>query len=145
MTTESARERLARLMDERRRELGKTWDQVADEAGLTKEGLRGIRRGEGATIRPLSKAGIERALRWTPGSVEDILAGGDPGIVASGSARISGTPHLAAVGQPGEEDEFDRLDRLMEEWRRTRRRDSTIDRLRARAMVELLRQERDAG
>jgi transcriptional regulator with XRE-family HTH domain len=76
--TETPRERLTRLMDERRGELGLTLAEVAECAGLTAEGLRNLRTGKSRTIRVKSKAGIERALRWDRGSVDAILSGGAP-------------------------------------------------------------------
>jgi hypothetical protein len=75
---ETPRERLSRLMDERRRFLRRTWDQVAVDASITYETIRQVRGGTGE-IRPLTKRGIEDALRWTPGSVDRILQGGAPG------------------------------------------------------------------
>lgn len=74
-----ARERLNRLMDERRADLRLRWADVATRAGLTKEGLRGVRQGPGS-IRSLTKRGIEDALRWAPGSIDSILSGGTPTI-----------------------------------------------------------------
>lgn len=74
---EPARARLAELMDQRRRDLRLTWDQVASQAGIHRETLRQIRAG-GGSIRPLSATGIEDALQWHRGSVDAILAGGDP-------------------------------------------------------------------
>lgn len=74
---ETPRERLARLMDERRADLELNWQEVADTAGLTREGLRKIRYGTRA-MQTDSKVGLERALRWKRGSVNAILAGGDP-------------------------------------------------------------------
>jgi hypothetical protein len=77
---EPARARLAELMDQRRRELQPklTWDQVALKAGIHRETLRQIRNGTSTDIRPLSAAGIEDALGWKHGSIDAILAGGEP-------------------------------------------------------------------
>lgn len=75
--SETPRQRLARLMDERRLDLELTWNDVAERAGITREGLRRTRTGTGR-IRSLTKRGIERALRWERGSVDTILGGGDP-------------------------------------------------------------------
>jgi transcriptional regulator with XRE-family HTH domain len=90
MTTSSgrapARARLAMLMDERRRDLRLTWDQVAGRAGINRETLRQIRTGSG-NIRPLSATGIEDALEWDRGSIDRILAGGDPAPV--GDRRVA--------------------------------------------------------
>src|SRR4051812_22963555 len=71
------RVRLGELMDQRRQALGLTWVEVAELAGLTYAGLRLIR----TTTRQLqqdSKDGIERALRWTTGSIDAVLADGEP-------------------------------------------------------------------
>lgn len=74
------RQQLAQHMDARRSALGKRWADVAADAGLTTEGLRTIRKSD-ADIRPLSKQGIERALGWAQGSVDAILAGGEPTLI----------------------------------------------------------------
>jgi hypothetical protein len=76
-TEETVRQRLARLMDERREELGLHWNEVAEDAGITKEGLRSVRF-EVRQIRPKTKRGLERALDWDAGSFDRILEGGDP-------------------------------------------------------------------
>jgi transcriptional regulator with XRE-family HTH domain len=71
-----ARARLADLMDQRRRDLRLTWDQVASRAGIHRETLRQIRAGTGA-LRPLSATGIEDALEWDRGSIDTLLADGE--------------------------------------------------------------------
>jgi hypothetical protein len=71
-----ARARLAELMDQRRRDLRLTWDQVAARADIHRETLRQIRSGSSGTIRPLSATGIEDALEWGRGSIDAILHGG---------------------------------------------------------------------
>ncbi|MFI7630248.1 hypothetical protein [Microbispora rosea] len=75
--TETPRERLARLMDERREKLGLDWNDVIAGSGLTKTGLHHVRF-ENRTMRASTKRGIENALRWEPGSIDSILDGGDP-------------------------------------------------------------------
>jgi hypothetical protein len=74
---ETPRERLARLMDDRRATLDLRWVDVAERANITTEGLRGIRYGTGE-IRSLTKRGIEDALHWEHGSITAVLAGGEP-------------------------------------------------------------------
>lgn len=74
--TETARERLARLLDERREELGLEWNEVAQTAGITKEGLRVARFGP-SVPRAKTKRGIERALRLRVGAFDDALDGGE--------------------------------------------------------------------
>ena len=75
--TTSRRRALAQHMDTRRRELRLRWADVARDAHMTTEGLRGIRQGDGK-IMPLSKQGIEDALAWEQGSIDEILAGRKP-------------------------------------------------------------------
>lgn len=127
--TGSHHERLAELMDARRLELGMTWEEVASAAGIKPPTLRAIRNG---TNRPsqLTKRGIERALRWAPGSVDAILAGGDPtpaGPYAHiGDVRITTT---RAPAPPADEDPkmkraaalLAEASALLEEIRRERR------------------------
>lgn len=64
-------------MDDRRSELGMRWADVAEAAGVTTETLRMVRGGD-SPIRALTKRGIERALLWQTGSVDEVLAGREP-------------------------------------------------------------------
>lgn len=63
-------------MDERRGELGLTWEQVAERADLSTETL--YRAASGRSMRTTTKKGIERALYWRSGAVDAILSGGQP-------------------------------------------------------------------
>lgn len=70
-------ERLDSAMNARRLDLRMNWREVSTAAGISYEALRGIRRGD---YRPseLTARALDDALRWERGSVEAILAGGDP-------------------------------------------------------------------
>jgi hypothetical protein len=70
-----ARLRLARQMDERRRDLRLRWQDVAKAGGISLKTLHSVRTGD-AGIAPLTESGIEDGLRWEPGSVAAILDGG---------------------------------------------------------------------
>lgn len=70
-------ERLDAAMNERRLDLRMKWRKVADGAGVSYEALRAIRKGEYHPSE-LTRRGIDDTLRWKPGSVADVLAGGDP-------------------------------------------------------------------
>lgn len=79
MTDSEARGRLAELMEERRLELHLTWREVAEAAGVSYEAIRDVRVSRTRPIRPLTRRGIDRGLRWAEGSgVDNILAGRDP-------------------------------------------------------------------
>lgn len=75
--TPEPHERLKAAMDVRRVDLGLSLREVADAAGVSVETLRAVRRGSNEPSA-LTRRGIEKALAWTPGSVERTLAGGEP-------------------------------------------------------------------
>lgn len=76
--------RLSEAMEKRRLELRMKWTQVAERADLSQAGLGAIRRGE-RSPSPLTRARIEHALQWAPGSVDAIMAGGEPANAAQAS------------------------------------------------------------
>lgn len=105
-----ARARLAQHMDERRTEIGLRWADVATAAGLTTEGIRNVRYGSGE-IRALTRAALERALRWEQGSISTILRGGQPTALPGGleinddgSVSVSVQDALYLGWRPGERD-----------------------------------------
>lgn len=138
-SSETSRARLDRLMSDRRAQLGKLWNEVAADAGLTKEGLRAIRRGETIAIQPGSKRGIEDALSWERGSVDRILAGGDPTPVG----RPDGGAVLDDLAQRPDEGPWGYLDRIIGAWQRERDFGRPEDQMRARVIRSVLDQEQD--
>jgi hypothetical protein len=86
----AARARLAELMDERRRDLRLTWDQVAERGSITYETIRQVRSGKSA-IRALTKRGLEVGLAWAQGSVDVVINGGDPvALYSDDQAHVAG-------------------------------------------------------
>jgi len=71
------RRRLAELMEQRRLELGLTWQQVADAGDVSVRSIHAARTGT-ADIRPLTARGISTGLRWAPDSVKKILTKREP-------------------------------------------------------------------
>lgn len=88
-------QRLDRAMRERGIELGKRWVQIAREAGITTSALGGIRRGQ-YRPSPHTARALERALQWESGSVDAILAGGDPVPLRSTAEVIASTQEITA-------------------------------------------------
>lgn len=74
---EEPRSRLARLIQTRRRELRLSERQAAATAGVARNTWASAEEGV-KQLAEKSIAGIEAALQWAPGSVERILAGGNP-------------------------------------------------------------------
>ncbi|GAA3222964.1 helix-turn-helix transcriptional regulator [Actinocorallia longicatena] len=70
-------ERLDQAMEARRLDLRLSWAQLARDADISPQALRAIRRGE---YRPskLTARDLDDALKWQRGSVETVLAGGEP-------------------------------------------------------------------
>lgn len=64
-------------MDERRGDLGLTWDQLASAAGVSVVTLR-RNAADPTGMRTTTRKGIERALHWAAGSIPAILAGEEP-------------------------------------------------------------------
>lgn len=59
-------------MNVRRLQLGLTWDDVADKAGITSAGLRAIRSGKNRG-RELTRRKIDAALQWEAGTLDAIF------------------------------------------------------------------------
>ncbi|TMS00110.1 hypothetical protein [Nonomuraea basaltis] len=83
--------RLAELMNQRRVALRLQWNDVAEQAGISTAHLRKFRSGE-AGVSDLVRARLEEALQWASGSIESVLAGGDPtemtSVTAPGGAGV---------------------------------------------------------
>ena len=86
-------ERLDRAIDARRLDLGLSWVQLAATAGISDVSLRNFRKGRG-TPNALSKRRLEAALQWAAGSVDELLAGGQP--IALGEVAVGEGDALSA-------------------------------------------------
>lgn len=95
-------EHLEAHMNLRRLELRLTWAEVADRAGISRDTLHRVRRGKDPNVRDLTKAGIENSLGWSPGSVDAVLAGGEPTPVEEWTVRRAPLWDPAAGEPPGE-------------------------------------------
>lgn len=71
--------RLARAVKQRRLALYPARLKAAQQADISKDTWKRVE--EALPVRPGTYAAIEVALRWAPGSCEDVLAGGDPVLV----------------------------------------------------------------
>jgi transcriptional regulator with XRE-family HTH domain len=77
MDTGRNAERLDEAMRQRRVQLGLSWEDIATAADITSAHLRRIRVGQ-YLPRDTTAAKLERAFRWSPGSIDTVLAGGEP-------------------------------------------------------------------
>jgi hypothetical protein len=90
--------RLARIVRERREDLGITQEQVAGNGGPSTATLRLIEGAAQETYRAKSLRQLEIGLRWMPGSVRSVLNGGDPVVQADeGGTPVQdeGPPHFS--------------------------------------------------
>lgn len=69
---------LERAMEERSRQLGMGWTDLAAASGVNVQTLRDIRSGKTRRIRLVTQHAIEDALEWEHGSIAAILTGGEP-------------------------------------------------------------------
>lgn len=73
------RKRLGHAVVARRTDLGmRTTKALAELADLSPRMLGDVENGRRDNFSPGAKAQIERALQWEPGSIDAVLAGGDP-------------------------------------------------------------------
>src|SRR4051794_1358785 len=75
--SDEARQRLGELVLARRQELGLSLREAARRAGIMRPTWTGMEHGSRRTAA-YNFAAIERALDWRPGSIEAVLAGGQP-------------------------------------------------------------------
>lgn len=73
-----ARERLARIVVARRRDLHLTQEDVNDRGGPSTATLRQIEQGREVDYRRGTILPLEQILGWTPGSIQTVLRGGQP-------------------------------------------------------------------
>lgn len=78
----SAEARLGELVRARREQLGYSMSAFAREFDISDATLRRVERGEGPPERPGPRRGLTDGLRWTPASIDLILAGRDPELMA---------------------------------------------------------------
>ena len=112
-TAPAHRERLAKLMDDRRKELRLNWQQVSESGGIPIKTLHAVRTGS-RDIRDTTQAAIEDGLRWERGSVQAILDGGDPAPAVTTQPPRPATPvpppgFLDPAGVSRVEPYFDRI------------------------------------
>lgn len=91
-------ERLAKLVYERRVHLGLGVTPAAKLAGMSKDTWKKVEDAR-EDVRATSYSGIERALRWAPGSCLRILDGGEPVVIE----EFASTPRGAIAVIPREE------------------------------------------
>jgi transcriptional regulator with XRE-family HTH domain len=70
-------ERLDHAIESRAIDLGLSYVELAERAGISDVSLRNFRKGRG-NLRPRNQRRLENALGWTPGSIAAVLAGGAP-------------------------------------------------------------------
>jgi hypothetical protein len=95
---DDGRARLTKAIEDRRIYLRMSWDEVARGADISVAHLRRIRSGA-APLTPMVARGLEESLQWDNGSVNRVLAGGEPRIVHVGSAQMSATSDMTAVAE----------------------------------------------
>ncbi|MFF0546901.1 helix-turn-helix domain-containing protein [Nocardia thailandica] len=90
--------RLGELVRNRRVELGLTQAQVQERGGPSPALVRSIETGRAESMSRSKRRDLERSLHWRIGSVDDILAGGDP---AADTEQLS-IPNINRAGPGGD-------------------------------------------
>lgn len=68
---------VAEAVDERRRQLGMTWRQVADAGGPSEQTMQKLRH-QGVPIGEVTQTRLCRALGWEPDGIARLLVGAEP-------------------------------------------------------------------
>lgn len=91
MTSETSAQRLGRLVRARRKALKLTQADVQKADGPSTATQRLIEGGKHTDFRGGTGSGLESALQWQPGSIDAILAGGDPTPLSSAPQQVRDT------------------------------------------------------
>lgn len=100
---------MAELIEARRRALGLTVQDLIEQTGLTRPGLAPLLRGERRRYQERLTLPVCRVLKWTPDSIDRLLAGGPPVEIDEDAASI-GPDAVAAL-----HDQLDQLRRTVDE------------------------------
>lgn len=87
-------QRLASAIVARRAELGMTQVGVATAGGISLDRIQALEGAKRTSYRKNTLAALERALQWEPGSVQAVLAGGDPLPLSGVQAKMALTRDL---------------------------------------------------
>jgi hypothetical protein len=93
-------QRLAKYAARRRAELSLTQIEVAQRGPLSLDRVQAIEGAKSSRYRLGTLVALERALDWTEGSVERILAGGEPNVVHHASAHLRAESRMEARLDP---------------------------------------------
>lgn len=103
---DSDRQRLGAAVLRRRVDLGYTSRRaLADVAGIGKRTVDAIETGN--AVRAATRHKLERVLRWEPGSMDAILAGGGEATLAGGGEATEAPPPTSSHGKPDLRDEME--------------------------------------
>lgn len=78
--------RVAQHVVDRRAALGLRQADLAAAGKISVASVQDVEGGAKTRYRPTTLGGIERGLRWKPGSIKAILAGGEPSPVVAGES-----------------------------------------------------------
>lgn len=101
MDAPDAHHRLTELVKNRRKGQRLSLSAAARAAGINRDTWTDFENGT-RRLREYNYAGIERALDWEPGSIDSILAGGDP-------KPMKGRPQHA---MPGDDELVEEIERI---------------------------------
>ncbi|WP_328339457.1 helix-turn-helix domain-containing protein [Micromonospora sp. NBC_00421] len=129
------RERLANLIRTRRLERGLSASKAAQAAGIDRATWSNAETGARRTAEH-NYAGIERALGWQPGSIDAILAGGEPTTEPADPVILDEEIHLVRTDPQLTEEMRERIIALILE---RRERDKAAALEDTRRMIDLFR------
>lgn len=85
-------EKLGEAVRARRHELGLTQADIREHGGPSPAIVGALENNRAAQLSPRMRRGLDQALQWEPGSVNAILAGGEPVAITLSSPTDPGIP-----------------------------------------------------
>ena len=105
--------RLAAALEARIAELHLTQADIQKRGGPSPATLRSIINGRTSALSASKRRDLERALRWHAGSIDSVLVGGNPEVIAAGSLG-RGLASLIPASEPLPfQEHWDRAERLL--------------------------------
>lgn len=98
MPLHTDRQRLADALTARRAELRITQTVVAERAGVSLATINLMERQGRANYQTVTKAVVEQAVEWAPGSIDALLAGGDATPLNPPDQQAPGVDAVAKLG-----------------------------------------------
>lgn len=135
--------RLAQVLEARITDLRMTQSEIQANGGPSPAKVREILNGRSTTLSPSKRRDLERAIKWAPGSIDTVLAGGQPVPLSDESqvflSKIRHPRYASGVNaaiDKGDRDLLSVLEEVLETGALPENAQEQLERLRDDAVIE---------